>query len=95
MTVARTCYKRVPVVREVTETHMVAEVQTRMVPVVHWRMVTEQKTEQRARHRLPDGQPGDLRQGPPDGHPLRAQAVDLQDGGPDVRGSPRHGPTGR
>ena len=46
MTVARTCYRRVPVVREVTETHMVSEVQTRMVPVVRWRMVTEQKTEQ-------------------------------------------------
>jgi hypothetical protein len=46
MTVARTCYRRVPVVRDVTETHMVSEVQTRMVPVVHWRIVTEQKTEQ-------------------------------------------------
>ena len=45
MTVARTCYKRVPVVRDVTETHMVTEVQTRMVPLVRWHMVREQKTE--------------------------------------------------
>ena len=45
MTVARTCYKCVPVVREVTETHMVTETQTQMVPVVRWHMVTEQKTE--------------------------------------------------
>jgi hypothetical protein len=44
-TVARTCYRRVPVVREVTETCMVTEVQTQMVPVVHWRMVTEQRVE--------------------------------------------------
>jgi hypothetical protein len=44
-TVARTCYKRVPVVREVTETHLVSEVQTQMVPTVRWRTVTEQKIE--------------------------------------------------
>lgn len=44
-TVARTCYVRVPVVREVTETCMVTEVQNRMVPVVHWRMVPEQRFE--------------------------------------------------
>ncbi len=43
--VARTCYKRVPVVREVTETCMVTEVQSQMVPVVHWRMVPEQRIE--------------------------------------------------
>ena len=42
-TVARTCYRKVPVVREVTETHMVAEVQSQMVPVVRQRMVPEQK----------------------------------------------------
>lgn len=44
-TVARTCYVRVPVVREVTETCMVTEVQNRMVPVVHWHMVPEQRVE--------------------------------------------------
>jgi hypothetical protein len=33
------------VVREVTETHVVTEVQTRMVPVVHWRLVPEQRVE--------------------------------------------------
>ena len=44
-TLARTCYKCVPEVREVTETHMVTEVQTRMVPVVHWRLVPEQRIE--------------------------------------------------
>lgn len=44
-TLARTCYKCIPVVREVTETHMVTEVQTRMVPVVHWRLVPEQRIE--------------------------------------------------
>jgi hypothetical protein len=44
-TVARTCYRRVPVVREVTETRMVSEVQTRMVPVTHWRMVPEERVE--------------------------------------------------
>ncbi len=42
-TVVRICTKRVPVVREVTETHYVAEIQNQMVPVVHWRTVTEQK----------------------------------------------------
>jgi hypothetical protein len=45
-TVARTCYKRVPVVREVTETHMVSEIQTQMVPETRWRMVAEQRVEQ-------------------------------------------------
>ena len=44
-TVARTCYKPVPVVREVTETRMVTEVSSQMVPVVHWRMVPEQTIE--------------------------------------------------
>lgn len=44
-TVARTCYRRVPVVREVTETCMVTEVRTQMVPVVHWRMVPEKRIE--------------------------------------------------
>jgi len=44
-TVARTCYRRVPVVREVTETRMITEVQTQQVPVVHWRMVAEQRVE--------------------------------------------------
>lgn len=41
-TAVRICTKRVPVVREVTETHYVTEVQTQMVPVVQWRTVTEQ-----------------------------------------------------
>jgi hypothetical protein len=45
-TLARTCYRLVPVVREVTETTMVSEVQTQMVPVVHCRMVPEQRSEQ-------------------------------------------------
>jgi hypothetical protein len=44
-TVARTCYRRVPVVREVTETCMISEVRTQMVPVAHWRMVPEQRIE--------------------------------------------------
>jgi hypothetical protein len=45
MTLARTCYKRVPVVREVTETCMVTEIQSQMVPVVHWRTISEQRVE--------------------------------------------------
>jgi hypothetical protein len=44
-TMARTCYERVPVVRDVTETCMVTEIENRMVPVVHWRLVTEQRFE--------------------------------------------------
>jgi hypothetical protein len=44
-TVAWTCYKRVPVVREVTETHLVTEVRTQIVPVVRWRTITEQTIE--------------------------------------------------
>jgi len=44
-TVARTCYKMVPVTREVAETRNVTCVETRMVPVTRWRMVTEQKVE--------------------------------------------------
>jgi hypothetical protein len=44
-TMARTCYKQVPVVREVTETHIVTEVHSQMVPVVHWRTVAEQRVE--------------------------------------------------
>lgn len=44
-TVARTCYRTVPVVREVAETHMVAEVHSQMVPTVRWRMVPEQRVE--------------------------------------------------
>ncbi len=44
-TVARTCYRRVPVVREVIETQMVTEVQSRLVPVVRWRLVAEQRLE--------------------------------------------------
>lgn len=44
-TVARTCYRRVPVVREVTETQMVSEIQTQMVPVTCWRLVPEQRPE--------------------------------------------------
>jgi hypothetical protein len=44
-TVARTCYKKVPVVREVSETCMVTEIVNQMVPVVHWRMVPEQRLE--------------------------------------------------
>jgi hypothetical protein len=42
-TVARTCYKKVPVVREVSETCTVTEVVNQMVPVVHTRMVAEQR----------------------------------------------------
>jgi hypothetical protein len=42
-TITRTCYKRVPVVRAVTETQMVAEVHSQMVPVVTWRTVSEQQ----------------------------------------------------
>jgi hypothetical protein len=45
-TVARTCYKRVPVVRDVVETHMVTEIRTQMIPVLHYRVVTEQKIQQ-------------------------------------------------
>jgi hypothetical protein len=41
-TAVRICTRRVPVVREVTETHYVTEVETQMVPVVQWRTVTEQ-----------------------------------------------------
>jgi hypothetical protein len=44
-TVARTCYRRVPVVRDLTETCIVTEVQSQMVPVVRWRMVPEQVIE--------------------------------------------------
>jgi hypothetical protein len=44
-TVARTCYKKVPVVREVSETCMVTEVVNQMVPVVHTRMVAEQRVD--------------------------------------------------
>lgn len=44
-TVARTCYRRVPVVREVNETHMVTEIQSQMVPVVRWRLIPEQRLE--------------------------------------------------
>jgi hypothetical protein len=43
--VARTCYKRVPVVREVTRTNLVTEIHTQMVPTVRWRTVAEQKVE--------------------------------------------------
>jgi hypothetical protein len=43
--VPRTCYKRVPVVREVTQTELVTEVHTQMVPVVHWSTIAEQKVE--------------------------------------------------
>jgi hypothetical protein len=42
---ARTCYRQVPVVREVTRTHWVTEVHTQMVPVARWRMVAEEKLE--------------------------------------------------
>jgi hypothetical protein len=42
---ARICFKQVPVLREVTRTHWVTEVQTQMVPVVQWRTVAEQKIE--------------------------------------------------
>jgi hypothetical protein len=42
-TVAQVCYKPVPVVRDVVETHFVPEVQTRQVPVTSCRMVQEQK----------------------------------------------------
>jgi hypothetical protein len=44
--VARTCYRMVPVVRTVTETTMVTEIQTQLVPLVQCRMVAEQRTEQ-------------------------------------------------
>jgi hypothetical protein len=42
---ARTCYKKVPFVREVSETCMVTEVVNQMVPVVQWRMVPEPRIE--------------------------------------------------
>ena len=44
-TVARTCYKKVPVTREVCETQLVPEVKTQLVPVAHWRLVPEQVIE--------------------------------------------------
>jgi YTV len=44
-TVARTCYTPVPVVRDVVETRMVPEVQTRQIPVTRCRMVQEEKIE--------------------------------------------------
>jgi hypothetical protein len=44
-TTTRICTKRVPVTREVTETHYVSELQTQTVAVAHWRMVTEQRFE--------------------------------------------------
>src|SRR4051812_19044142 len=44
-TVARTCYKKVPVTREVCETKVVPEVKTQLVPVAHWRLVPEQVVE--------------------------------------------------
>lgn len=42
-TVARTCYTPVPVVRDVVETRMVPEVQTRQVPVTRCSIVREEK----------------------------------------------------
>ena len=42
-TVAQTCYTPVPVVRDVVETRMVPEVQTRQVPVTRCSIVREQK----------------------------------------------------
>jgi hypothetical protein len=42
--VTQTCYTPVPVVRDVVETRMVADVQTRQVPVTSCRMVWEQRT---------------------------------------------------
>lgn len=42
-TLALTCYTPVPVVRDVIETRMVPEVQTRQVPVTHCRLVQEVK----------------------------------------------------
>lgn len=45
VTVARTCYTAVPVVRDVVETRMVAEVQHRQVPVTLTRMVRETRVE--------------------------------------------------
>ncbi len=42
-TVAQTCYKPVPVVRDVVETHMVRDVETRQVPVTRCSIVREQK----------------------------------------------------
>lgn len=43
-TVAQTCYTPVPVVRDVVETHMVPEVQSRSVPVTRCSIVHEQQT---------------------------------------------------
>ena len=42
-TVTQTCYTPVPVVRDVVETHMVPEVQSRSVPVTRCSIVHEQK----------------------------------------------------
>jgi hypothetical protein len=44
-TIARTCYRRVPVVREVVETHAVSEVHTQMVPTVRAHTVAEKQVE--------------------------------------------------
>ena len=44
-TVAQTCYTPVPVVRDVVETHMVAETMTRQLPVTTTHMVRETKIE--------------------------------------------------
>ncbi len=45
ITVAQTCYTPVPTVRDVVVTQMVAEQQTRQVPVTTTRMVQEQRVE--------------------------------------------------
>lgn len=43
-TVARTCYTPVPVVRDVSVTQIVTEMQTRQVPITRTRLVSELKT---------------------------------------------------
>jgi hypothetical protein len=44
-TIARTCYRRVPVVHEVTETQLKSEVRTQMVPTVRAHTVAEKTVE--------------------------------------------------
>lgn len=44
-TAVRTCYTQVPTVRNVVETHMVRDVETRQVPVTRCRMVQEERVD--------------------------------------------------
>jgi hypothetical protein len=44
-TIARTCYRRVPVVREVCETQLISEVRSQMVPTIRAHTVAEKTVE--------------------------------------------------